>query len=105
MLIVLIAIFVAALAAEILKEYFFRRQMSSRITQLDEYRILKEKLERLPGNQKKDSRVVIESDGYIGTLAISQKSAGTYSNKTFLQHYYFFVLDKQNRSVKLVTPL
>jgi hypothetical protein len=105
MLIVLIALFVAALAAEMLKEHYFRRQMRNRIIQLDEYRLLTEKLERLPWQQKKDSRVVIESDGYIGTLAISHKSAGKYSNKTFLQHYYFFVLDKQNRSVKLVTPI
>ena len=66
--------------------------MRNRIIQLNEYRLLTEKLERLPWQQKKDSRVVIESDGYIGTLAISHKSAGKYSNKTFLQHHYFFVL-------------
>lgn len=105
MLIVLIAMFVAALAAEFLKDLIFRRQMKSRLVQLDEYRALQEKIESLPWQQKKDSRVVIESDGYIGTLAISHKSTGKYSNKEFLQHYYFFVLDKQNRSVKLVTPL
>ena len=105
MLLGLIAIFIAALTAELLREYFFRRQMKNRITELEEYRLLTEKVRRLPGQQRKDSRVVIESDGYIGTLAISQKSAGKYSGKTFLQHHYFFVLDKQSRSVKLVTPL
>jgi hypothetical protein len=105
MVLVLIAIFIVAHAAELLKEYFFRRQMKNRITELQEYRLLAEKVKELPGRERKDSRVVIESDGYIGTLAISQKSAGKYSGKSFLQHYYFFVLDKQSRSVKLVTPL
>jgi uncharacterized protein YneF (UPF0154 family) len=104
MLLLLVVILIIALMAERIQGYIISRRMKQKIMLMPECRLLQEEVKRISHKHKKQASVVIDTDGYTGTMGIITAPQGRIFARKQLQLRYIFVIDKENRSVKSVAP-